>query len=210
MTLIGLTGGIAAGKSTIGRRLEELGAVRIDADQLAREAVAIGTPGLAAIASRFGASLLRADGSLDRPALGKLVFDDPEALAALNAIVHPEVRRLFRERFQSALARDPQAVVVYEVPLLVEAARDEDWDLIVVADAPEGVRVARMIELRGMTEAEARSRVANQVSDAERRDAANVVIDTSGTEAETIAQTDQLWSRITRAAAPGRTGSSHE
>ena len=204
MTLIGLTGGIAAGKSTIGRRLEARGAVRIDADELARDAVAVGSPGLAAVVAHFGAGILRADGSLDRAALGAIVFEDAEELDALNRIVHPEVRRLFAERLAAARAEDPDAVVVYELPLLVEAAGDEEWDLIVVADAPERVRIGRMVELRGMTEAEARSRVANQVSDAARREVANVVIDTSGSEAETIAQTDELWSRIARGAAGGR------
>ena len=196
MTLIGLTGGIASGKSTIGARLAELGAVRIDADQLARDAVAPGSPGLARVSARFGAAVLQADGSLDRAALGAQVFSDAAKLADLNAIVHPEVRRLADERISAARAEDPDAVIVYEIPLLVEADRGGDWDLIVVADAPVEQRVARMVSLRGMTEADARRRVANQASDAERRAVADVVIDTSGSEAETLAQVDALWAKV--------------
>lgn len=196
MTLIGLTGGIASGKSTIGARFAELGAVRIDADQLARDAVAPGSPGLARVSERFGEAVLQADGSLDRAALGAQVFSDAAKLADLNAIVHPEVRRLADERISAARAEDPDAVIVYEIPLLVEADRGGDWDLIVVADAPVEQRVARMVSLRGMTEADARRRVANQASDAERRAVADVVIDTSGSEAETLAQVDALWAKV--------------
>ncbi|PRI11744.1 dephospho-CoA kinase [Leucobacter massiliensis] len=197
MKLIGLSGGIAAGKSMIGRRLQELGAERIDADVLAREAVAPGSPCLARVADRFGAAVLAADGSLDRAALGAIVFGDPAALAELNAIVHPEVRRLFAERVEAVRARDPEAVVVYEVPLLVEAGLAQGWDLVVMAEAPAEQRVARMVELRGMEEEEARRRIANQASDAERRAVADVVIDTSGSEEETLRQVDALWGRIT-------------
>ncbi|MFD5600552.1 dephospho-CoA kinase [Leucobacter sp. NPDC058333] len=198
MQLIGLTGGIAAGKSTIGSRLAALGAVRLDADVLAREAVAPGSPGLDRVVARFGAELLNADGSLDRAALGAVVFGDAAALADLNAIVHPEVRRLFAERVAAVTAADPEAIVVYEVPLLVEtAARDEAWDLVVVAEADEDTRVERMVRLRGMTEADARQRIARQASDAARRAIADVVIDTSGSESDTLAQVDRLWKRLT-------------
>jgi len=200
MQLIALTGGIASGKSTIGRRFEELGAVRIDADQLAREAVAPGSPGLRRVVERFGTELLTADGFLDRAALGSRVFGDEAALADLNAIVHPEVRRLFEERLAEARVADPSAVVVYELPLLVETGAVDGWDLIVVADAPEQVRIARMVELRGMTEREAADRLARQAGDEERRVVADVVIDTSGTEARTQEQVDALWDRLTRIA----------
>ncbi|KAM9865007.1 Dephospho-CoA kinase [Leucobacter aridicollis] len=201
MQLIALTGGIAAGKSTVGRRLAELGALRIDADQLARDAVAPGSPGLAQVVARFGDGLLAADGSLNRAALGERVFADPDELAALNAIVHPEVRRLADEAIQAAIRTAPDAVVVYEIPLLVESGAKPgegglDWDTVVVADAPVETRVARMVELRGMTEAEARSRIANQASDEDRRAIADVLIDTSGTEQETLEQVDALWRRI--------------
>ncbi len=201
MQLIALTGGIAAGKSTVGRRLAELGALRIDADQLARDAVAPGSPGLAQVVARFGDGLLAADGSLNRAALGERVFADPDELAALNAIVHPEVRRLADEAILAAIRTAPDAVVVYEIPLLVESRAKPgegglDWDTVVVADAPVETRVARMVELRGMTEADARSRIANQASDEDRRAIADVLIDTSGTEQETLEQVDALWRRI--------------
>ncbi len=197
MRLIGLTGGIAAGKSTIGRRLAQHGAIRIDADDLARDAVAPGSPGLARVVQRFGSGVLRADATLDRAALGARVFGDAAALGELNAIVHPEVRRLFRERVERARAEDPDAIVVYEVPLLVEtAARDEPWDHIVVAEADADTRIARMMSLRGMSEDAARQRISQQASDEERRALADAVIDTSGTEAETLEQADRLWRQL--------------
>ncbi len=202
MTLIGLTGGIAAGKSTIGHRLAELGATRIDADQLARDAVAPGTPGLAQVAHHFGAEqVIRDDGSLDRAALGAIVFADAAALSALNGIVHPEVQRLFTEAVGVARDANPAGVIVYEIPLLVEAARELPFDLVVVAEAPPETRIARMVEHRGMTVEDARNRIANQASDAERRAIADVIIDTSGSEADTIAQVDALWQRLTSAPA---------
>ncbi|WP_336662093.1 dephospho-CoA kinase [Leucobacter sp. USHLN154] len=197
MRLIGLTGGIAAGKSTIGRRLAQHGAIRIDADDIARDAVAPGSPGLARVVQRFGSGVLRADATLDRAALGARVFGDAAALGELNAIVHPEVRRLFRERVERARAEDPDAIVVYEVPLLVEtAARDEPWDHIVVAEADADTRIARMMSLRGMSEDAARQRISQQASDEERRAVADAVIDTSGTEAETLEQADRLWRQL--------------
>lgn len=202
MQLLALTGGIASGKSTVGRRLAELGAVRIDADELARDAVAPGSPGLDRVVARFGAHLLGEGAGLDRAALGEIVFRDATALADLNAIVHPEVRRLGQERVAAAAASDPDAVVVYEIPLLVETgghtgASGFDWDMIVVADAPEDTRVSRMVNLRGMDEGEARRRIANQATDAERRAVADVIIDTSGAESHTLEQVDALWGRLT-------------
>lgn len=198
MTVIALTGGIASGKSTIGRRLAELGAVRIDADELAREAVAPGSPGLTRVVQRFGSDMIGANGELDRAALGAVVFSDPVALAELNAIVHPEVRRIAADRIAAAEAANPDAVVVYEIPLLVEtgSARDGDWDLVLVADAPAEQRIARMVELRGMSAAEARARIAHQASDSERLAVADAVIDTSRSEAETLAQVDALWAEL--------------
>ena len=197
MQTIVLTGGIASGKSTIGRRLEALGATRIDADQLAREAVEPGSPGLAGVVARFGEGILLPDGTLDRAALGAIVFADPAALAELNGIVHPEIARLYEARLAAVRAAKPDGIVVYEVPLLVEGGKTEGWDLIVVADAPAETRVARMVTLRGMDEGEARRRIANQASDEERLAVADVVIDTSGTEAETLEQVDRLWERLT-------------
>ena len=196
MKLVALSGGIASGKSTIARRLAEHGAVHVDADQLAREAVAAGSPGLAAIASRFGSAVIAADGTLDRAALGSVVFDDAEALEALNAIVHPEVRRIGQQRIAAAKAADPDAVVVYDVPLLVEANVSMPWDLVVIAEAPAEMRKRRMIELRGMSAEDAERRIANQASDAERRAVADVIIDTGGSEAYTLEQVDALWERL--------------
>lgn len=201
MILIALTGGIAAGKSTVGRRFEELGAVRIDADVLAREAVEPGTGALERIVAEFGSAMLTPDGALDRARLGAHVFGDPDRLAALNAIVHPAVRDLAARRIAEARAADPDAVVVYEIPLLVETGArpptGPDWDLVVVVDADAGTRIDRLVRLRGLEREEAERRVASQASDAERRAVADEIIDTSGTEAETLAQVDRLWERLT-------------
>ena len=197
MPLLALTGGIASGKSTIAARLAARGAVVVDADAIVREVQQPGSPVLAAIASEFGAEVLRADGSLDRPALGAAVFGTPERLAALNAIVHPAVRAESVARFGAAFAADPDAVVVYDVPLLAEARAGNEWDLVVVAHAPVDQRVRRLVELRGMTEADARARVAAQASDDERLALADVVIDTSATVADTERQVDDLWERVT-------------
>ena len=195
MPLIALTGGIASGKSTIAARLAERGAVIVDADQIVRDVQTVGSPVLAQIEEAFGQGVLRTDGSLERSALGALVFGNSEALATLNSIVHPAVREESARRFASAFATDPNAVVVYDVPLLVEARADDPWDLIVVADAPASVRIRRLVEMRGLTEEEASARVASQVSDDERRKVADVVIDTSGSIAHTLEQTDALWER---------------
>jgi dephospho-CoA kinase len=194
--VIGLTGGIAAGKSTVAARLAELGAIVIDADRLARDAVALGSPGLAAVVARFGPQVLDGDGALDRAALGAIIFGDPDDRAALNAIVHPEVRRLYRERVQAIAAADPDAIVVYDVPLLVEARAADEFRLIVVVHAPADLRVERLVSLRGMDPASARDRVAAQASDDERLAVADVVIDTSGSIESTLAQTDALWERL--------------
>lgn len=196
MPLIALTGGIASGKSTIARRLSELGATIVDADQIVRDVQGAGSAVLAQIAAAFGDEMIRSDGALDRAALGEKVFGDEEALTRLNVIVHPAVREESARRFAAAFEADPDAVVVYDVPLLVEARGDDPWDLIVVADAPAEVRERRMVELRGMDAAAARARIASQVPDAERRAIADIVIDTSGDLTHTVAQVDRLWERI--------------
>lgn len=205
MPLVALTGGIASGKSTIARRLAEHGAVVIDADQLVREVQAQGSPVLDAIADAFGDEMLRPDGSLDRAALGSRVFGDEAAIRRLNAIVHPAVRAESARRFAEAFAADPAAVVVYDVPLLVEARAEDPWELVVVAHAPADIRAARLVELRGLSEAEAAARIASQAPDEARLRIADVVIDTAGTLDETLRQTDELWNRLPEHVG-GRTG----
>lgn len=203
MFVIALTGGIAAGKSTVARRFAEHGAVVIDADRLAREAVEPGTPGLAAIAERFGPGVIDADGRLDRPALGAIVFADETARLDLNGITHPAVAALLKERLAETAAADPDAIVVYDVPLLAESGgrRDGLFRFVVVVEAPAEVRVQRLIELRGMAADEAARRVASQASDEERRALADVVIDTGGSLDATVQQTDAAWLRVREAAA---------
>lgn len=198
MQLIAVTGGIASGKSVVASRLAEHGAVHIDADELARRVVEPGMPALAAIAERFGDHLIRDDGSLDRAALGAIVFSDPYAREALNAITHPEVKKLTRSLIDEAEAADPDAVVVYDVPLFVEARIGEvyDFDLVVVVHADVDTRIDRMVSLRGMRRDEAQHRVRSQADDTERLAVADVVIDTNGTLEETLQQTDRLWETI--------------
>jgi dephospho-CoA kinase len=198
MYLIGLTGGIASGKSVVARHLADHGAVHVDADVLAREVVEPGTPGLAAIVQEFGSGILQADGTLDRPALGAIVFSDPEKRLALNAITHPAVWRRARELFDAAEAADPDAVVVYDVPLLVEAAGERPirFDLVVVVNASTATRLQRLVELRGMSREEAGHRLNSQATDTERLAIADVVIDSNGTLEETLAQVDRLWATV--------------
>ncbi len=196
MPLIALTGGIASGKSTIARRLASHGATIVDADQVVRDVQRPGSPVLAAIADEFGEGMLRPDGSLDRAGLGARVFGDPEAVARLNAIVHPAVRIESQRQFEAALAADPDAVVVYDVPLLAEARLGEPWDLIVVAHAPAEVRLRRLVELRGMSEDDAAARIRSQVSDEERLSIADVVLETAGPLEETLRETDRLWENL--------------
>ena len=200
MYLIGLTGGIASGKTVVARRLEELGATRVDADQLARDVVAAGTPGLAAITERFGVGVIATDGTLDRAALGAVIFQDPDARLALNAITHPAIRELSSRLFAELADRDPDAVVVYDVPLLAEAMRDPGYhrfDLVVVVDASTETRVRRLVELRGLSREEALHRLNSQATDSERLAIADVVIDSNGTLEETIEQADALWAGLT-------------
>lgn len=200
MRIIGLTGGIAAGKSTVSRRWAELGAVVVDADRLARDAVAPGSPGLAAVAERFGPSVIGADGSLDRPALGAIVFADPDARKDLEAITHPEVWRLAQQAFDAAEAADPDAVVVYDVPLLAEAreSRPLRFDAVVVVDAPAAERIERLVRFRGMSREDAERRVRAQASDADRLALADHVVDATGTVADTVRSADDVWRRIAR------------
>jgi dephospho-CoA kinase len=194
--LIALTGGIASGKSTIAARLAELGAVVVDADVLSREVVEPGEPALEAIRAAFGDDVLQPDGRLDRPALGRVVFSDETARQRLNGIVHPAVVRRSHELFEAAVARDPHAVVVYDVPL-IDARGVGEFERIVVADAPAEARRRRLVDLRGMTEDDARARIAAQLDDEARRALASDLIDTGGSLEHTIEQTDELWRRLT-------------
>ncbi|EIC08790.1 Dephospho-CoA kinase [Microbacterium laevaniformans OR221] len=196
MPLLALTGGIASGKSTVARLLAQHGAVIVDADAIVRELQTPGSPVLEQIAAAFGPAVIAADGSLDRAALGAIVFSDDDARRRLNAIVHPAVAAESARRFAAAFAADPRAVVVYDVPLLVEARADDPWDLIVVAQAPASLREERLISLRGLTADEARARLASQADDGARLAIADVVIDTAGSLPETSAQVQALWARL--------------
>jgi dephospho-CoA kinase len=196
MLLVALTGGIASGKSTVARRLEEHGAVIVDADQVARQVVEPGEPALTRIAEEFGPGVIAADGSLDRAALGAIVFSDPEGRQRLNAITHPAVLDRSRALFAAAGEADPEAIVVYDIPLLVEAGRSDEFDLRVVVHAATETRVSRMIELRGMTREEALHRINSQATDTDRFAIADVVIDADGTLEHTLEQTDALWENL--------------
>ncbi|MBM7477455.1 dephospho-CoA kinase [Oerskovia jenensis] len=198
MFRVGLTGGIAAGKSVALDRFAELGACVIDADVLAREAVAPGTVGLEEIVEVFGDDVLAPDGSLDRARLGTVVFGDDEARRRLNGIVHPEVRRLSAEREALVAARDPRAVVVHDIPLLVETGQSESFHLVAVVVAPEDVRLQRLVASRGLSEDEARARIAAQATDDERLAVADVTLDGSGSPDALRAEVDALWERIER------------
>ncbi len=188
--MIGLTGGIGAGKSVVARRLAELGAVVIDADQLAREVVARGTEGLAEVRKLFGDDVITPDGSLDRPAVAARVFGDEAARRRLEEIIHPRVRQATAERIAAAA---PDAVVVNDVPLLVEAGLSDTFDLVVVVEAPDQVRISRLVRDRGMTQQQASERIAAQASAEQRRAVADVVLDNSGDIEALNAQVDKLW-----------------
>lgn len=194
MQLIGLTGGIASGKSTVARRFAEHGAVVIDADALARDVVALGTPGLDAVIAEFGEGVCAADGSLDRAALGAIVFADEAARRRLEAIVHPAIQEEFQRRLTAASADNPDAIVVYDVPLLVETQSPHPYDLVVVVHAGRERQIERLLTLRGLDRQAAEARIDAQVSDADRLARADVVIDTSGSLAHTVEQVDALWS----------------
>jgi dephospho-CoA kinase len=190
---IGLTGGIGAGKSTVARMLAARGAIVLDADVAAREAVAPGTEGLAAVVREFGGQVLAPDGSLDRAALAERVFSDPGRRAALNAIVHPRVRAWMAGRAASAPIG---SVVVQDIPLLVESGLSGLFDLVVVVDASETARVRRLVRDRGMSESEAEARIAAQAPREARLAAADAVIDNDGAPEDLETQVDALWRRI--------------
>ena len=201
MLKVGLTGGIGAGKSEVSRLLVERGAVLIDADRIAREVVAPGTPGLAAIVEAFGEDVLAADGSLDRPKLGSIVFADQQKLAVLNSIVHPLVGARSRE-LEEAAAED--AVVVHDVPLLTENGLAPLYDVVIVVDASPGTQLDRLVRLRGMAEEDARARMAAQATREQRRAIADIVIDNDVPLAELQRRVKDVWAQLVRRAQASR------
>ncbi len=200
---MGLTGGIASGKTVVATRFAEHGAVVVDADSIAREVVEPGTPALARIAEEFGRDVIGADGSLDRSALGSIVFADPSKLAVLNGITHPAVLELSKRRFAEAGTTDPEAIVVYDVPLLSEVRGRAEFDAVVVVSAPEEVGIERMVTIRGMSREEAERRIRSQVGEDERRALADFVIESGGTLDETLAQADAVWEQLHQRAVGG-------
>ncbi|MGW1291402.1 dephospho-CoA kinase [Streptomyces sp. NPDC002533] len=201
MLKVGLTGGIGAGKSEVSRLLVSYGAVLIDSDLISREVVEPGTPGLAAVVEEFGPGVLTAEGTLDRPALGALVFADEGRRAALNAIVHPLVGARAAELERAA----PEgAVVVHDVPLLTENGLAPFYDLVVVVDASVETQLHRLVTLRGMTESDARARMAAQATREERRAVADLIVDNNGPREALEARVREIWDELVRRAAAAR------
>lgn len=196
-----LTGGIGSGKSEVAAMLARWGAILVDADQVARQIVEPGQPALAEIEAEFGAEVLQPDGALDRPALAEIVFNDPAKLAKLNEITHPRIAAMTRQLMDAA----PEgSVVVYDMPLLVEQGLTEGWDLVVVVDAPDEVRVQRLVQFRGLPRADVVARMASQASREQRNAAADVVIDNGGDRAALLVQVEALWEGLRLAALAGR------
>lgn len=198
MRVVGVTGGIGSGKSSFAAELAGLGVPVVDADAVARRCVEPGTAALDAIAARFGPEVLRGDGSLDRPALAALVFADDGARRDLEAITHPCIRAGIEEELEALLTRDPHPpVAVVEHPLLVESGAHERVDVVVVVEAPLEQRIARLTEQRGMTEADARARIAAQVDDATRRGFADHVVVNDGDVTDLRPAAQRLLAQLT-------------
>lgn len=198
MYLVGLTGGIAAGKTSVAKRWVELGGLEIDADILARRALDAGTPGLAKVLEQFGPDLLLADGNLDRQKLAEVVFNAPEKRKKLEEIVHPIVRELAAQ----ALADAPEgSILIYTVPLLVEASVDLPFDFVVTVEAPVDKQVVRMVKTRGMTAQQASARIAAQASAAERANRADVILNSNQSLGRLLDDAEALWNEIERKAA---------
>ena len=197
MYLVGLTGGIAAGKSTVARRWAEHGAVEIDADQLARDVIAPGTSGATELREVFGEDVFNEDGTLNRAALGVEVFSNPERLKQLEAIIHPRVKKLAQQLIESQ-AED--AIVIYNVPLLVEASVDLPFDIIVTVEAPAEKQIDRLVSIRKMDRGEAERRISSQASPAQRANAADVILNSNQDLHKLLKDTDQLWKQIVREA----------
>lgn len=201
MLLVGLTGGIGSGKSTVAQRLAERGIPVIDADAIAREVVEPGEPALTEIAARFGDDVLREDGTLDRARLARTVFQDTNARTALDRITHPRIAARIAERVAAlAAADDPPPVVVVDHPLLVETDQAGRFDAVVVVEAPEELRVARLVKDRGMDEADVRARIRSQADDATRRKAATLVIENDGDLDALRARVDEVHVELLRRA----------
>lgn len=194
MLLVGLTGGIGAGKSTVARMLAERGAVLFDADDFARQAVESGRPSHARVLEEFGSEAITASGDLNREWLAERVFTDPEARRRLEAIVHPEVARLFAEALEPHRGTD--RVVVYVVPLLVETGMESLFDVVVVVSASEAARIGRLVEKRGMSEQAIRERMSAQVADGDREHVARFVIRNDGSVEDLEREVDRLWREL--------------
>lgn len=194
---VGLTGGIGSGKSEVARRLAAQGAVVLDADLIAREVVAPGTPGLAEVVDAFGPGILGPDGGLDRPRLGKLVFADAALLGKLNSIVHPRVRERMRDLEQAV---PPGAILVQDVPLLAENGLAGQYDVVVVVDVPPRVQAERLLRERNMTREQVTARMAAQASREQRLAIATIVVDNSGSLAELDREVGELWAELRRRA----------
>jgi dephospho-CoA kinase len=196
--LVGLTGGIAAGKTSVAKRWVELGGLEIDADVLARKALDAGTPGLAKVLEQFGSDLLLADGNLDRQKLAEVVFNAPEKRKKLEEIVHPIVRELAAQALADAPAG---SILIYTVPLLVEASVDLPFDFVVTVEAPVDKQVERMVKTRGMTAQQASARIAAQASAAERANSADVILNSNQSLGRLLDDAEALWNEIERKAA---------
>lgn len=196
---VGLTGGVASGKSSVADILRELGATIIDGDVLAREVVERGTPGLEQVVAAFGPEILTPEGDLDRPRLGQVVFNDPEQRKRLEAIVHP----LVFERYAALeAATGPDDLVVHDIPLLAETGRADGFDAVVVVDVPDEIRIERMLRDRGWTREDAESRIASQATREQRLAIATHVIDNSGTREELRSRVEQVLAELTSAGRP--------
>jgi dephospho-CoA kinase len=195
--IIGLTGGIACGKSTVSQILQNKGCIIVDADQIAREVVAPGEQGLAEIVDQFGTGVLFADGSLDRKALGRIVFANPDARLKLNAILHPLIRLRIEERTKAALAQDPPHVVL-DIPLLLESKQGYPIEVIVVVYIPEHLQLARLMDRDGISQKEALERIHSQMSIEQKAALADYVIDNGGSREETKQQVDTLFLQLAK------------
>ena len=193
MYLVGLTGGIAAGKSTVAKRWAEHGAIEIDADDIAREVVEPGRPGLQQVSEAFGEVVLTESGELNRQALAKIIFEDPEKRSLLNSILHPLIRERTRELLEQLRN---QEIVVYSVPLLVEAAVDHDFDLVVTVEAPEDQQIKRLVTSRGLSDVEARNRISSQAKPVERAARADRILNSNQDLNLLLRDADKLWLEI--------------